>query len=107
MKAINCRLVSVARSLMNVCMMTKNGLEYLEKKIKNILKNEGFNGKKTSDKQLCPKNKNGRRRLWSFIEVYKETKVRLVCYMTTSTSGITTNGRSKPRSSFRIWSGYR
>ena len=41
---------------------------------------------------------NGGRRLWSFIDVYKETKVRLEGYMTASTSGITTNGRSKPRS---------
>ena len=104
MKAINCRLVSVAGYLMNVCMMTRNDSEYLEKIAKNILKNEGFNGKKTSDKQLCTKNKNGRGRLWSFIEVYKEIKVRLVCYMTTSTNAITTNGRSKPKSSFRSWS---
>ena len=104
MKPIDCRLVSVAGYLMNVCVMTRNNLEYLEKIVKDILKNEGFNGKKTSGKQLCTKNKNGLRRLWSFINVYKEIKVRLVCYMTTSTSGITTNGRSKPRSSFRSWS---
>ena len=41
---------------------------------------------------------NGGRKLLSFIDAYKETKVRLECYMTTSTSGITTNGKSKPRS---------
>ena len=44
------------------------------------------------------KNKHGGRRLWSFIYVCKETKARLLCYMTTSRSRITTNGRSKPRS---------
>ena len=37
-------------------------------------------------------------KLLSFIDVYMETKVRLECYMTASASGITTNGRSKPRS---------
>ena len=87
-----------------------------------ILKDKGFYGKKTSEKQLCTKNKDGGRRLWSFIDVYKETKVRLVYYMATSTelwsfidvyketkvrlvwymatstSGITNMGRSKPRS---------
>ena len=40
---------------------------------------------------------NGGRKLLSFIDVYKETKVRLEYYMTTSTSDITTNG-SKSRS---------
>ena len=68
--------------------MTRNDFENLDKIVKNILKNEGFCGKKTTDEQLCTKNKNGARRLWSFIDVYKETKVRLACYMTTSTSGI-------------------
>ena len=79
---------------MNVCMMTRNHLENLDKIVKNILKNEGFYVKKAIDKQLCT---NGGRKLLSFIDVYKKTKVRLECYMTTSTSGITTNG-SKPRS---------
>ena len=58
---------------------------------------EGFYGKKTSDEQSCTKNKDGGRRLWYSIDVYKETKVRAVCYMATSTNGITTNGRIKPR----------
>ena len=55
MKAINCRLVSVAGYLMNVCMMTRNDLENLDKIAKNILKNEVFYGKKTIDEQLCIK----------------------------------------------------
>ena len=41
---------------------------------------------------------NSGRNLLSFIDVCKETKERLECYMTTSTSGIKTNRRSKPRS---------
>ena len=49
MKAINCRLVSIAEYLMNVCMMTRNYLENLDKIVKNILKNEGFYGKQTID----------------------------------------------------------
>ena len=46
MKAINCRLVSVAGYLMNVCMMTRNDLENLDKIAKNILKNEVFMAKR-------------------------------------------------------------
>ena len=98
MKAINCRLVSVAGYVMNVCVMARNNLEKLEKIVKKILKIEGFYGRKTSDEQLCTKNKDGGRRLWCFIDIYKEAKVIVVCYMATSTNGITTNGRSKPRS---------
>ena len=48
-------LVSVAEYLMNVCMMTRNYLENLDKIVKNILKNEGFYGKKTIDDELCTK----------------------------------------------------
>ena len=55
MKAINCRLVSVAGYLMNVCMMTRNDLENLDKIAKNILKNQVFYGKKTIDEQLYTK----------------------------------------------------
>ena len=55
MKAINCRLVSVAEYLMNVCVMTRNYLQNLDKIVKNILKNEGFYGKKAIDRQLCTK----------------------------------------------------
>ena len=51
MKAITCRLVSAAGYLMNVCMMTRNDLENLDKIVKNILKNEGFH------EQLCTKIK--------------------------------------------------
>ena len=90
---------------MNVCVMTRNDLEKLDKIIlkivkivKKILKVEGFYGKETSDEQLCTKNKDGGRRLGYFIDVYKEAKVRVVSYMATSTNGIITNGRSKPRS---------
>ena len=55
MKAINCRLVSIAGCLMGACMMTRNDLENWDKIVKNILKNEVFYGKKTIDEQLCIK----------------------------------------------------
>ena len=55
MKTINYRLVSEAGYLINVCMMTRNDSESLDKTAKNILKNEVFYGKKTIDEQLCIK----------------------------------------------------
>ena len=98
MKAINCRLVPVAGYLLNVCMLARNDLENLDKIVKNILKNEEFYRKKTSGEKLCKKNKDGGRRLGSFINVYKDIKVRVVYYMATSPNDKTTNEISKPRS---------
>ena len=45
----------MAEYLMNVCMMTRNYLENLDKIVKNIPKNEGKKKKKTIDEQLCTK----------------------------------------------------
>ena len=53
--------------------------------MKDILKNEGFHGKQVSNKCLYTKRKDGGRGLRSFIDIYKETKVRVACYVTTST----------------------
>ena len=84
MKAINCRLVSMAGYGMKVCMMTRNDLEKLDKIVKNILKNDGFYDKG----QVTEETK-------------KKTKRRFLCYKATSTNGITTNGRNKPSSRFK------
>ena len=49
-------------------------------------------------KAISTKKKDGGRELSSFIDIHKETKVRVACYMATSTNGKTTNGTSKPNS---------
>ena len=80
MKAISCRLV-IRRWLRD---------EYLY--------GEGYPQKQkiSSGEWLCTKNKDGGRELRSFIDIHMETKVRVACYMATSTNGITTNRTSKP-----------
>ena len=45
-----------------------------------ILRNEGFHGKQASEERLYTKRKDGSRGQKSFINIYKETKVRVVCY---------------------------
>ena len=47
-------------------------------------------------KAISTKKKDGGRELSSFVDIHKETKVRIACYMATSTNGRTTNGTSKP-----------
>ena len=47
-------------------------------------------------KEISTKKKDGGRELSSLIDICKETKVRVACYMATSTNGITTNGTRKP-----------
>ena len=47
-------------------------------------------------KAISTKKKDGGRELSSLIDICKETKVRVACYMTTSTNSITTNGTRKP-----------
>ena len=44
---------------MNVCMMTKEDLEKLDKVVMNILRNEGIRGKQASDERLYTKKKDG------------------------------------------------
>ena len=46
------------------------------------------------------KRKDRSRELRSLTGIYKEAKVRVSCYMVTSTSGRTSNGRSKSSNGF-------
>ena len=86
MKAINCRVIPVAGYIMNVCNLRKGDLEQLDKSVKAILRDKGFHGRQASDERLYMKRVDGGRGLKSFKEVYDETKVRVACYMATSTN---------------------
>ena len=79
---------------MNVYIITKHGSERLDKIVQTILRNDGFHGKKASDERLYTKRKDSGSKLRSFIDIYKENKVRIACYIATSTNGRTTIGRS-------------
>ena len=90
MKAISCRLV--------ISRWSRD--EYLY--------GEGYPKKQriSSVEWICTKKKDGGRELRSFIDIHKETKVRVACYMAASTNGITTNRTSKPCCWFRSWSSW-
>ena len=88
MNAINCRVIPVAVYIMNVCHLRTGDLdlEELDKSVKVILRDKGFHGRQVSDERLYRKGEDGGRELKCFKEVYDETKVRLACYMATSTN---------------------
>ena len=86
MKAINCRVVTVAGYVMNVCNLEKDDLGKLDMTVKSVLRKEGFHGKQSSDERLYLKRNEGGRGLKSFKEVYDETKTRVTCYMAAAAS---------------------
>ena len=86
MKAINCRVIPVARYVMNVVNLGKGGLDELDKIVKGEFRREGFHGRQSSNERLYTKRTDGDRGLKSFKEVYDETKTRVACYMATSTN---------------------
>ena len=85
MKAINCRVISVAGYVMNVCNLGKGELGELNNIVKSSLRREGFHRRQSSDQRLLTNRREGGRGLKSFKELYDETKTRVACYMATST----------------------
>ena len=69
MKAINSRVIPVAGYVMNACHLGKNDLDELDKLVKNVLRREGFHGRKSSNERLNTKRTEGGRGLKSFKEV--------------------------------------
>ena len=49
MKAINCRVIPVARYVMNMCTLGKGDLEDLDMRVKSVLRREGLHGRQSSD----------------------------------------------------------
>ena len=80
MKAINCRVISVAGYVMNICNLGKGDLDKLDMTVKSVLWREGFQGRHSSDERLYLKRNKGGRGLKSVKEVYNETKT-MACYM--------------------------
>ena len=52
----------------------------------DVLQREGFHGRKSNNERLGSKRNESGRGLKNFREVYKETKVRVACYMGAATN---------------------
>ena len=85
MKAINSKVIPVAAYPMNVCRFSKEQLLELDQIMKRQLKRNNMLGRQSSDERLYLKWEEEGRGLKSR-DVYKETKLRVACYMAMSQS---------------------
>ena len=84
MCAINAKVIPVAAYPMNVCKFTIGELNELDQVIKGELRSKKMLGKQASDERLYLKRKDGGRGIKSLRDTYRETRVRVVCYMACS-----------------------
>ena len=86
MKAINCRVITVAGYVMNVCNLEKDDLDKLDMTLKSVLRKEGFHGRQSSYERLYLKRNEGGRGLKSVKELHDKTKTRVACCMAAATN---------------------
>ena len=83
-KAINMKVIPAATYAMNVCKFTQAELKELDQIIKKELRNKNMLGRQASDERLYLKREKGGRGLKSLRDAYKETRLRVACYMAKS-----------------------
>ena len=86
MTVINSKVIPVAAHIMNICRFTKAELSELVQIIIRELRDKSMLGRQSSDERLYLKRENGGRGLKSMRDVYRETKLRIACYMEKSES---------------------
>ena len=84
MCAINAKVIPVAAYPMNVCKFTGGELNELDQVIKRELRSKKMLGKHASDERLYLNRKDGGRGIKSLRDTYRETRVRVACYMACS-----------------------
>ena len=85
-KAINMTVIPVAAYAMNIYRLNVGELKKLDQRIKRELQEKNMLGKQASDERLYLKREKGRRGLKSLRDTYKETRLRVACYMAKSTN---------------------
>ena len=85
-KAINIKVIPVAAYVMNICKFNVSELKELNQIIKRKLRGRSMLGRQASDERLYLKREKGGRGLKSLMDVYKETRLRVACYMAKSTN---------------------
>ena len=85
-KAINMKVIPVATYAMNVCKFTVAELKELDQIIKKELRVKNMLGRQASDERLYLKRERGGRGLKSLRDAYRETRLRVACYMVKSTN---------------------
>ena len=83
-QAINKKVIPVAAYAMNVCKFSTSELNELDQVIKRELRQKNMLGRQASDERLYLKRAKGGRGLKSLRDTYKETRLRVACYMVKS-----------------------
>ena len=83
-QTINKKVIPVAAYAMNVCKFSTGELDKLDQVIKRKLRQKNMLGRQASNERLYLKRAKGERGLKSLRETYKETRLRVVCYMVKS-----------------------
>ena len=85
-KAINMKVIPVATYAMNVCKFMVAELKELDQIIKKELRVKNMLRRQASDERLYLKRERGGRGLKSLRDAYRETRLRVACYMAKSTN---------------------
>ena len=80
-RAINTKLIPVAAYPMNVCKFTDGELKELDQVIKRELRSKNMLGKQSSNERMYLIREDGGRGITSLRDIYKETRLRVACYM--------------------------
>ena len=85
-KAINMKVIPIATYAMNVCKFTVAELKELDQIIKKELRVKNMLGRQASNERLYLKRERGGRGLKSLRDAYRETRLRVACYMAKATN---------------------
>ena len=85
-KAINIKVIPVAAYVVNIWKFNVSELKELNQIIKRKLRGRSMLGRQASYERLYLKREKGGRGLKSMMDVYKETRLRVACYMAKSTN---------------------
>ena len=86
MKAMSMEAIPVAAYAMNICRFNDGELTELDQTIKRELRGKNMLEEQASDKRLYLKREEGGRGLKSLKDTYKETRLRVTCYIAKSTN---------------------
>ena len=79
--AIKTKVIPVSAYPMNVCKFTAGKLKELDQVIKRELRSKNMLGKKSTDEKLYLRREDGGRGIKLLKDIYKETRLRVACYM--------------------------
>ena len=83
-RAINTKVIPVAAYPINVCKFNSGELKELHQEIKRELRSKNMLLKQSSNETLYLRREDGGRGMKSLKDIYKETRLKVTCYMVCS-----------------------